>query len=450
MEKIIKKLESINPWIIIGIFFLIYIILILKSPNILSGDEIFYYDQAKHMKDFELVNFENTQPFAFPAFLALLWTENVYILRIANAFVFCIAFIFLFKITEKIASRKTALIAILILGFSKFTAQYITTLHTEGLFVLAMLASIWYFLKLFEDKSWKNYLLLALWLSITLETRITGLAFLIIFPAYLLFFHRKHLNFKFILAIFIAATMFVPYWIHTGGKFFFEKAFVTRGEYEESIFALTELPSHVTIFFIGLLAFVMFSYHVKDKMQLFLFSSIIYGIFLLFPETILFTRHFFPVFVLLIPIVADAIVQQKNKILYGIGILLFIAFLISNIRIIPSLPKFYHQAYYIEVPETCKELNEFTVNGIPRKLPYFSQPSGSWEKYTISFLIDKKYNYLVLEYMDDELIDAILDENSIKSNFYSAQYSRQVANMVFLPGNHTLEITVRNSFNIGG
>ncbi|MEM3127352.1 MAG: hypothetical protein QW331_04785, partial [Candidatus Woesearchaeota archaeon] len=118
-RNLLKKLENINPWTIILGFFLLYTIFVLRLPNYLWIDEPIYYTQALRLKELNFHAFENTQPFGFPAFLALLGTENITLLRIANVVVFCIALFFIFKLMEKLISKSAGIISILLAGFSK-------------------------------------------------------------------------------------------------------------------------------------------------------------------------------------------------------------------------------------------------------------------------------------------------------------------------------------------
>ena len=455
IEKIRENfVENIKPWHISLLFFIIYSILIIKTPQILSGDEIFYYDQALHLRKGEFVNFENTQPLFFPAVMAAAITENVIILRLFNAFFSILAIYFLFKIVEERFSKKTAILSALIIGSSKFYTQYATTLHTEALLVLMIILSLKYFLEYLKNQSYKNAILFGIFAGLSLQTKVMGISVPVFFTLYLLYKNpREIFKLKYILAMFIALLILIPYFFVGGSKFLIEKTTASRSssaDLNESFFALQQLVPHFTISFLILLLFALFFYKSKEENKLFYFFPIAFFIMMLIPRTILFTRQFYPMIPFLAVIAADYVITESRKSIKYVAIFLVLLFFVSNLRILPGLPKLYHQAYYVDIPEGCQEIKNLKHEGQDIELPFFTQPTGQQWGYYAVFNAADNYNYVILEYLDDDPKEFRIDQISYMNRYEFYPYSRHVVKANISKGEHLLDISIWNGLNIGG
>ena len=102
------------------LFTAIYLYLVYNAPSFLSGDEVFYYDQSNHLRQFEFVNFSNTQPLLYPFILSLVPNGLVELMRAVSAICAGLTIFLLGIIAQRWYSSTVALLACSLLGCSKF------------------------------------------------------------------------------------------------------------------------------------------------------------------------------------------------------------------------------------------------------------------------------------------------------------------------------------------
>jgi len=447
--KLGKILSKYGIYAVLLLFLIIYLTLASKNANILTGDEVFYYDQGLNIREGKFVYFENTQPLLFPALISMTFTEDVFLLRLIPLIASILLMYFLYELLSERFNKKTAIIAVVLLGFSKFFIHYSVTLHTESLFLLFLVLSLKYFFRSIEKGNLKYYILLGIFSGLAIETKIQGLAIPIIFSGYLLYYNtRKFFDLKYILSLIISVVLLIPYMIVGGTKFLVEKSIMTRGLGEFS-FSIVNLVSYTTIWLVLIVFLALFFKRFNDKNKIIYIFPLGFLIFLLLPATILFTRHFIPIIPFACIIAADALISQKKlslKILFGV---LIICYLISNIRIIPEIPRLYYQAYYLDTPQGCQEIEYWWYRGESIKMPFFEQESGTQEEYYAEFTAERDYDYIIVQFLDDHALYADVDNDFIE-DYHPYPYSRDIFTTKITEGSHNVRIVVENVMNIGG
>ncbi|PIN81612.1 hypothetical protein COV13_00710 [Candidatus Woesearchaeota archaeon CG10_big_fil_rev_8_21_14_0_10_32_9] len=449
-----ELIKKINPWIILGLLLILYFFIIIKTPNVLTGDELFYYDQAQNIRGGTLSYFDNTQPFGFPLLIAGLGTDNIMLLRLFNAAIFIIGLYFLYKITAHLSNKSAGLLALLIAGLAKFSVQTSTLLLTEPLFVLTTFAATWYFIKTLDDNHTKNYLFLGFWLILAIQTKITNLVLPIAFALYILAYTPKKFTFKFITTLTISLASLIPYLILTQGKFLVEKIALENTEIlPDPLFFIVSTIFYFTIPFIILILFTAFFYKLESKERILTTLALTYLVLLFVSKTILFPRHLFPFFLFVLPLISISIIKQKER-LRIIGLIIVSLFLIINIVTLPQLPEFDDNNYFFNVPSNCIQLKNFEIQtGENITLPYFAQPTKTLYKYTTTFFSDIPLDVISLNYADDFVAQLTLDRTDYVQGLLSGtSYSSKnfYFNNKVSPGYHTLSISIINSINIGG
>lgn len=455
-KKVFKDpefIKKISPWILLGVLFLIYTLIIIKTPQVLTGDELFYYNQAQNIKQGTLTYFDNTQPFGFPLLLAGFLTDNIMLLRILNALIFTIGLFFLFKITAHLSNKTTGFIAILIAGLAKFSIQTSTLILTEPLFVLTTFASIWYFLKTLESNETKNYLYLGFWMILAIQTKVTNLVIPVALTLYILAYNTRKFNYKLLITIGLSLLSFLPYLILTKGKFLAEKIIVDNLQIiPNPLLLIISTIFYFTIPFFIMILFTAVFHEFREEEKIFTILSLTYIILLLASRTMLFSRHFYPFFIFLIPLISISITKQK-EIIRIIGFIILAMFIIINIVTIPQLPEFEGNNYFFNIPNNCIELKDFTTQtGNQVSLPYFEQKSMTVTTYKKTFFSDKPLNVLSINYVDDYVLNLNIDGYDYISK---EPVSNPLQTSTFYldtipPGYHSLEISVINMQNIGG
>ena len=118
----------------------------------------------------------------------------------------------------------------------------------------------------------------------------------------------------------------------------------------------------------------------------------------------------------------------------------------------PDLPRIYKQAYYLDMPEGCRGISLWEQDGNDISLPFFTQPTATYWNYYANFYSNTQYNYVIFEYLDDDLTYFHLDGIDMynKSLEWPGWYSRGVFNVSISRGKHNISLWVRNGINIGG
>jgi len=242
----------------------------------------------------------------------------------------------------------------------------------------------------------------------------------------------------------------VPYFFVGGLNFLFEKTTLTRGGGGESFFAVQQLIPYLTLPFFALLLLAACFIKLPERNNLFYFYPLAFFLLMLIPKTLLFTRHFYPMLPFMF-ILTAYFITDINKIWLKITAYILLAlFLLANLAVIPGLPRMYNQVYFTDIPPGCLEIKDWQINGEKANLPFFNQPSGSYWVYSGKFNANDTYDYIIMEYLDENAVEIIFDNHSIIDKYKSFPYSQDIANNLIKEGNHTLSFTVYNYFNIGG
>jgi len=448
-------IKKINPWIVLGLLFIMYVFIIIKTPYVLTGDELFYYDQAQNLKYGTLSYFDNTQPFAFPLLLAGMGTSNVIILRLINALIFVIGLYFIYKITKHFSNNSAGLLAILIAGLAKFSVQTSTLILTEPLFVLTAFAATWYFIKTLEQDTPRNYVLLGFWLILAVQTKITNLVLPIAFTLYILAYTPKKFTFKFLTTIIISLASLIPYLLLTKGKFLIEKVAIENTKIlPDPVFFVISAIFYFTIPFVLLVLFTAFFYKIEEKEKILTTLALSYILLLFVSKTILFPRHLFPFFIFIMPLISISIIKQKER-LKILGLIILSLFLIINIVTLPQLPEFEENNYFFNIPNNCIELKDFMIQtGENVAPPYFAQPTRTTYSYSTTFFTPVPVDVLSISYADDFIQKVTLDNKEYLPNidFVGSNYAIRFLRFEekLQPGYHKLNIVIENTQNIGG
>ncbi len=435
------------------------------------GDEVFYYDQAIKLRQGVIENFQNTQPFAYPVFLAITFISDLTILRIINSAIVSISVYFLFLYTEKFFSKKTATLSTLIFIVNPWTVQIATILYTESLFLLFLILSFILYEKFKEKNEIKISLLLGLFLGLAIETRIVG----IFLPAFFLIrsiFDRRLT--KFLPALVLSILIFLPYQILTSGKFIQEKVYWTGFDRYLFSSALVELftipfaenlllgPAVISIgvFMFGLVIFYG-SYYLFYKKSDIVFFIILFTTAFTFTSNYLWGRYFLP----LLPFFSIAIVygyelskKLKEKIIeYGYLFFFIIYFSTSFIDATGVLFGFERpiflsfNRFYTVPPSGCMLLDKdwtlyhgdinSTIN-----LPKFDQYGNA--DYLKSVSINDSYSKIVVSNGDDGY-ELFINDNFIDKTQDSV-FKPHTTYYQLNPGEYNFRFFVYNRYNIGG
>jgi 4-amino-4-deoxy-L-arabinose transferase-like glycosyltransferase len=155
-----------------------------------------------------------TTPSAFLGYIFLLGFLQLFhhaFLFLAGPLLAIGCLIFIYKITEQLFTKSSAIYAIILTGtfpvFVYWTASYYNDL-AEVFFILA---SLFYLIKITQNKSLYNYILLAISVSASIWTRYTGI---ILLPTSILFYaminRKKIVLTKAIISISIVAILLTP------------------------------------------------------------------------------------------------------------------------------------------------------------------------------------------------------------------------------------------------
>ncbi|MEM3126698.1 MAG: glycosyltransferase family 39 protein, partial [Candidatus Woesearchaeota archaeon] len=335
---------------------------------------------------------------------------------------------------------------------SKLSVRYSISLFTEPLFILAMFASLYYFVSLFEQKSNKNYVLFTIFAAIAMQTRITGIFLFFALFSYLLFFERKHLTKKFLISFVVSGLIFLPYLILTDAKFLFEKSAVNYEFYHSFFLFLTNLAEDLSVSFVVLLCAALIFYHLDKRTRLIFYVAALYFIALM-PTVLLNVRHVYPVFILLCTLIGGSFATDKKKRQFLIMSLLIFAFIAHNVYSYQQILGKVYQEYFVDVPEDCLELRNMKINGNPYNLPRFDQPAST-EEYSTDFYLQKPSHYLIFEYDDDLIANIRLDNETLLEKYENSGlwsgFERGVVFMNISKGSHKLKFWIQNGKNVGG
>jgi hypothetical protein len=450
----------------------VYFFIIWQSPVFLTGDEVFYYQQALHIQNGEWRFFENTQPLLLPLILAITLTKNIFIMRAIMALIMCAAINFLYDFAKERYNERTAFFTVLFISTNLFTLSLATSIYTEALSMLFCILSLISYFKIKEHGKMTEFIRLGLWLGLGIQSRVTGLVMmgsLTLMPIVeraIIYFKEDLgwlINRKFLLSMAISLAIFIPYLFLGGSKFLLEKTGWGLNHHFDQYF---ERPIHFfqiinpaffIFFIIGLFSFS------KSKNAWLVALILLFLIPTLGLNHLIFKRHFYPIIFFSSMIAGQGVDWFVSLFKKKIFITLFCSLLLaaSAISVFNFAKKpfyFYRQIFFTEAPEGCLLLdkNWIFIANKKRKtvnLPVFDQPGSQkineFKKgtYLNERFIDKSYRWLFVSYLssyghlyiDDKLAfkDFSISEANLRSYFLA-------------PGFHKFVFDVWAETNVGG
>ncbi len=463
---------------LIFLFFYSWIILNVFDKNVLYGDEVFYWEQAKKIREeFKFINFQNTQPLLYPIVLSLSF-PSVVASRLISVFLFLIANLLFFYLNKKYIFIKTTnpklyeFFSILLFFIFPLTVFFATSMHTESLFFVFLFLTLIVFFKILSFQDLKQtkvkniiyYLLFGFFLGLTMQARIVGVPLSLFLILYLLFL--KKINKFFVFSFILSYSIFIPYLLLGGFEFLSAKSSPVL-ILENTILQLLHHLFNIFYFWwpFIILIFIGIIEALKKRDILLRFWVWFFLFFLFFSvlTELFFLRYGMlsvPSIIVCLFIGYDKLRQKINKKLLFLIFLILISLQITTIFKFKNfaLAKFYYSNwYFIKPPEDCLEIKDLLVSDRTSdkfdiaqiKLPYFEQPPYKVYEYFFIFSPDKEYNYLILNYIDDIYALAINGEKIIKEK--SEPFKAQIIRHNFLPGEeYGVNILVGNQINIGG
>ncbi|MFT4311209.1 MAG: glycosyltransferase family 39 protein [Candidatus Woesearchaeota archaeon] len=437
MEKI--KIKHILITLVI-----IYLALVMLTPNKLVGDEVFYYNQAQHIKQFELVDFDRTQPYGYSLFLALSIFENLYYLRFLTALLLILTLYFLYLLIKQKRDEKTAKITTIIVGTTFMFVNYSILLFTESIYLLSTLASIYYLEKSIKTKQNKHYLLLTLSLILVLQIKIAGLVNLFVLVTYLLVEKRKEINTKIISSFSLSIISLIPYIIQTNALFLQEKIFSHN-------FFLNILEYYYLIDQIGLVAFILIItsllfYKPKENEKIFIYFAALYALILVLSQTYWIDRHILPTYFFVVIIASIGLCQKPITKLKKIIIILLI---LTNIFYMSYIPKTDGSSFYTEIPKGCINPQVY-IGSEPINQPYFSQEARTFQNYKTNFYFNQTNMTIFISYVSDQVTSFVLNDKDLTQNISVLSFEDNIINVEVNQSYHNLSFLIMNPSNIGG
>ncbi|MFT4304393.1 MAG: ArnT family glycosyltransferase [Candidatus Woesearchaeota archaeon] len=445
----IKSITSI--FFLLTFFLLIYSVLIFNAKPILSWDEPFYYYQAQSLRDGNFVNFQNTQPIAYPLILSLFNTNNIIFLRLLSSIAAVLGLYVLFLLVKELFNNKIAFFSVLLLGSSKLFVHFAVTIQTEAFLFLFMMLSFYFFFRVLKNKKISDYIYLGIFFGLSIQTKVQALIIPLILSGYLIYNSPKtFFSLKYFYALLISLIIFIPYFLIGGINFLHEKVTISRGISGMGLMSMIALLSYLTIYFFILLFLCLIRLKISGHKRLFYLFPIFYIIVLFLPATIIFSHHFFPILPFLLVIIVSHFFDEKNKLFRVISFVMVILLIFSNARVISDLPRYHLNSIHVDIPDDCINFKELYINNtIPIKLPIFDQPSYSYVSYYTNFTLLESKGYMIFNYLDDHIKNVSINDNIITEIWFAGSGLFIIAKE-FGPGEYNLSFEIENVYNIGG
>ncbi len=452
MAQILKKIKGWHIAVLAFIIFSAFILVNVESGT-LTGDEVFYYFQAQNLKEGKLVWFEYTQPIFTPLVLALYpFTDPVILKILFSALLFSLSALVLYLLARKVVNQEVAVIASLIFILHRATINMSGWLYTEALFVLLLLLSFLLFYDIYrrDNEKWWKYIALGIVIGLAIQTRVIGFIIPLFFIVILLLEKWRKLFGKKVIASFVIAGLITLGYIFTNTLNFLS-------EKSGGLFLLSNLkslydiaPKYLTLPFIILFVISLFLKH-KDE-ERFLLYFIVYYLLLLF----LISNIFFPRYLYIIIPFASIFIAKLffEKGIKYVAIVLFVVLIGYTIYSAPNLPGTLSQNYYVQAPEGCEEIKEFTYScrghGFEAKvsLPLFDMPVGADCNLRTDFELAENKSYIYIGYIDD--YGTVFLDGSWKSIQTRDMWVPTILAQNLSKGNHSVSIDIHNGINIGG
>ena len=460
--------EKIKGWHVALFSFIVFSLFIVANadPGILTGDEMFYYFQAQHLKEGEFFWFNHTQPPLTSLVLSIFPTANPIVLKVGYAALFLsLSCGVLFHLSRKIIGQKAAVVAALLFTLHKATLTMAGLLYTEAMFIFLLLLSFLIFYKLYFEKDQKTmtFIFFGMVMGLLLLTRVVGLMVPSFFLLFLLIQDYRLLRHRYWLSFLIAGAALLLYFPLGTFSFLQEKS--GSSMIFQNITGAMKLSTYYLTWSMVLLLLLAFistiSQKERDQEKTIAVFMVYYLLFLSAVTTLFFDRYLF----VLIPfgsiLAAKMLWQGRVKYIAGALMILTLAF---TIHAAPHLPETFSQNYYLEVPSGCLDVSRFDyvcghssiaptgiapTSIVPTTitLPLFNLPPGQSCTLETNILLQEEYSYLYLVNLDDRGEITIYEDNlSIQGNIYNSL----IIPKALSEGPHHLRITITNDNNIGG
>jgi 4-amino-4-deoxy-L-arabinose transferase-like glycosyltransferase len=443
---------KVRGWHLFLFAFVVFSFFILKNFNneVLTGDEVFYYFQAEHIKNGEYVWFEHTQPVLMPFLLSLYPGLKLVYLRIFfSGLLFGVCALLVFELGKRVYGWKSGVLASLIFILNKESVNLAGWLYTEGLFVAFMLASFLVFYEIYSGKRerWR-YLALGVFMGLGILTRVVGFILPVFFSVFLVFKKRRLFDRNFVFSLIVSGVLALVYFLFGSFTFLKEKS---GGVYlfNNLVGFLYGFWGYFGVFFLGLVFLGFFSKRYK-KEGMFLYFVLYYLVLLMLVSNMFLVRYLYPVVPFLSLFVSK--LGDEKGVLKKLFFVLVIGYFLVSFMMAWGLPKRLSQNYYLSLPEGCDEIKEFRFScyGGDKvedvELPYFGMPVGSFCRFEGNFSLDEDKNYLYIGYIDD-FGTLSLDNFSIRTKDV---WEPTIVNKKIVRGRHSIRVDVTNNFNIGG
>jgi hypothetical protein len=486
-KSMVDRLKPVH--VVLFCFILYSWISIVKTPaHILLDDEVFYFFQAKAMARGEFILFDKTNPYLFPLLLSVFSELPLMFLRFLPAFFMSLAMGIYFHLLQKHVSRITAFFATFILILHYRVIEYGVQLYTEGLLLVFLFLVFDKTLDILDEKSsWKNFILLGVYMGLSLEVKPMIPLVPFFFVIWILWRSRGQYKIKLIGATMISVTLYAPYYLFNSVTYFKDKLnFVFN--FDEIINRAFLFTDQVGVVFtvILMMAIINFfkgaSLKQKEIFRGIVSFTILYILFVIFALKYVFSRYFLlclPAGALLIAecVLYESYQDRKRSRIVAAYFILFLFFLLSYVRWIPEYDKNIHvlpgyvgrhmaledarqiythsRVFFLPnyKPDMVRAIPIVNNDGGRRlKLPVFDQSNHTIAKYEFCFYVPTpSYRYIFFSHVCDrmkvELDGKILSEDWDASAF--VPYQINLAQPLSI-GLHRLTLYIMNENNIGG
>lgn len=465
MSRFLLALRAYSHCIIaFAISFTVYLVttLLYAPADRLTGDEIFFYFQALHLRRFAWVWFEDTQPYLYPILLALSGSDDVTVLRIISSALMATASLAVGTLAERWSGRTGFWIAWMLFSLHQRSLQMATSLLTEPLF--AILQALFFIqidrMYVSAESHARQHIAIGLLLGAALLTRTVALLFL---PSLLILFLLRrqrvpleHYCYAAISAILVA----MPYYGGAAQVFLAEKLAGNPADLHFNTSVITrELPRYFGIGVSTLLVLIAVriptSAAFKRQWPVFCF------VFLTLVAIITVNRDFFPrhLFAIFVPVATLAAVlichvrtSRARSALIFATMLFSSSSLVSGVR---QSPYILSNNYFLSTDSvSAYSIPSFEIVAGPSEhrnisLPYFDQPNFTEVTYRAHFSTTFPYDAIMLNYVANAA-RVSLDGAALTDAPIASAYESIVLESPILPGLHQLDIAISSSNNICG
>jgi hypothetical protein len=461
----------------------------LKAPDhILLDDESIHFFQAKAMLRGDLIFFDRTNPYLFPLTLSIFSNLPLIFLRIVPVFFMSLAVSVYFRLLQKNTDNIVAFFASCLLAFHSRIIEYAIQLYSEGLLLLLLFLSIDKLLDILGGKtSWKNFMLLGLYMGLSLETKPLIPIVPFFFVGWILLRTKGAYKVQTGVAALLSIFLYLPYFLINGVTYLRDK-FCPIFNIGEIIRRMSFSIDHFGIIFTIFLCVAIvnllkkdFSQQ-KDVFKVFITFGILYVFFIVFVVFGSMPKYFLlclPAGTLLIAqfIFYKSIKNNTKFYFVSIYFILFLFSLLSSLRWIPAYDRNVHflPGYNGRQLELENTRQTYLYKNIPRlldykpniakavdmreqnksvqlKLPILDQDNYTIAKYEFDFYVpSKSFRFIFFSHISDK-VRVLMDGKELTrdwaaSTFFPFQIN---LNRALDIGFHQLTLYIFNETNIGG